>query len=268
MLHRMQLSCCALKIYNYFNLTQMKMLWAKLFCRHLFWMVIWFLTLHMEDLTWGLAALFMCPNVFCGFVFSKQTSSAFAGAVFLSLQLTLLSKGYWEGVKWDSLQHKEWHNSGHPELEQGGDSLKHSCKSIFGDGKNQASCVLWMKAAVSGTADTSRALFWGGQCADMGLTCVVETHVFEASGTLGLIMWKAALVSQVLGQERLLMHLSVHGEKHLLLGVLLLWVLLWKLTQMTPGKQILRLFSAADMKKGRRVLGSSALAFSACMKWS
>lgn len=87
----------------------MKMLWAKLFCRHLFWMVIWFLTLHMEDLTWGLAALFTCPNVFWGFGFSKQTS--FCRCIFLSLQLTLPSKEFWERVKWDSLQHKEWHNT-------------------------------------------------------------------------------------------------------------------------------------------------------------
>lgn len=83
-LHRMQLSCCALKIYNYFNLTQMKILWAKLFCRHLFWMVIWLLTLHMEDLSWGLAAVFMCPNVFWGWFFKAGLLSFlfFAGAVF------------------------------------------------------------------------------------------------------------------------------------------------------------------------------------------
>lgn len=55
----------------------------------------------------------------------------------------------------------------------------------------------------------------------MGLICVVETHVFKALGTLGLVMRSAALLSQVLGQERLLKQLSVHGEKCLLLGVLL-----------------------------------------------
>lgn len=203
-----------------------------------------------------------------GVWFLKADFLSFCRCSFLTLQLPLPSKGYWEQVKWNSLQHKEWHNTVGTQNCGVGGSLKHSCKSVFRDGKNQASFVLWMKAAVSGTADASCALFWHGQCADVGLACGVETHLFKASGTLGLIMWKAALVSQVLGQERLLMHLFVHGEKYLLLGVLLPQVLLWRLTQMTPGKQILRLFSAGDTKKGRCVLGSSALAFSAWMKWS
>lgn len=149
--------------------------------------------------------------------FFKADLLSFCRCSFLSLQLILPSKGCWEGVKWNF---KEWHNTV-LELEGRGGSLKHSCKSLFRDGKNQASCVLWMKAAVSGTADASHALFWCGQCAGMGLTFVMETHVSKASGTLGLVMRNAALVSQVLGQERLLKHLFVHGEKYLLLGVLL-----------------------------------------------
>lgn len=97
-LHRMKLSWCALKIYNYFNLTQMKILRAKLFCRHLFWMVIWFLALHMEDLSWGLATIFMCPNVLWGWIF-KAGLLSFCRCIFLSLQLTLPSIWHLEGGK-------------------------------------------------------------------------------------------------------------------------------------------------------------------------
>lgn len=39
-----------------------------------------------------------------------------------------------------------------------GVGLKHPCKSVFRDGKNRASCVLWLKASVSGVVDTSLAL--------------------------------------------------------------------------------------------------------------
>lgn len=84
----------------------MKILWAKLFCRHLFWMVIWLLTLHMEDLSWGLAAIFMCPNVFWGLVFQSRPPQLLQ-VQFLSLQLTLPSKWHLERVKWDSPQHAE-----------------------------------------------------------------------------------------------------------------------------------------------------------------
>lgn len=204
-----------------------------------------------------------------GIWFFKAELLSFCRCSFLSLQLILPSKECWEGVKWDSLQHKEWHNTvGTWNRGVSGGSLKYFCKSLFRDGKNQTSCVLWMKAAISGTAGTSCALFWCGQCADMSLTHVVETHVFKASGTLGLVMRNAALVSQVLGHEKLLKHPFVHGEEYLLLGVFLPWVLLRRLTQMTPGKQILRLFSAGVMKEGHSVLGSSVLAFSTCMKWS
>lgn len=62
---------------------------------------------------------------------------------------------------------------------------------------------------MSGTADTSRALFCHGHC--VGPDLCGGNSCLQG---LGLGMRNAALVSQVLGQERLLKHLSVHGEKY------------------------------------------------------
>lgn len=46
-----------------------------------------------------------------GVWFFKADFLSFCRCSFLTLQLTLPSKGYWEQVKWNSLQHKERHNT-------------------------------------------------------------------------------------------------------------------------------------------------------------
>lgn len=114
-LHRTKLSCCVLKIYNYFNLTQMKMLWAKLFCRHLFWMDIWFLTLHMEDLSWGLAAIFTCPNVFWGLVVQSRPPQLSQVQFFVLATNFAFKVTFGEGKARLTVACRTARHSGHPE---------------------------------------------------------------------------------------------------------------------------------------------------------
>lgn len=93
----------------------MKILRAKLFCRHLFWMVIWFLALHMEDLSWGLATIFMCPNVLWGLDFQSRPPQ------FLQVHFFVLATNFAFNLTFGG--RKAGAHCGHPEMRNTSASL-------------------------------------------------------------------------------------------------------------------------------------------------
>lgn len=147
----------------------MKILRAKLFCRPLFWMVIWFLILHMEDLSWGLAAIFMCPNVFWGLDFQSRPPQ------FLQVQFFVLATNFAFNVTFG--ERKAGAHRGHPEMRNTSASLflrmGRIRPAVFSDRR------LWYWALCF----TSLALHWSGECADMGLNCKMEICLSRASNS-------------------------------------------------------------------------------------
>lgn len=241
LLHRMKLSCCVLKIYNYFNLTQMKVLWAKLFCRHLFWMVIWFLTLHMEDLSWGLAAVFMCPHVFWGLVFQSRPPQLLQVQFFALATDFAFKAAFGAGKAGLPLACRTAQCGGR----KCGVSLKQSCNSLCRDGEDQTSCVVGVKDSVSGVVVTSLAVFcvltWAWRVIWASVPAEPRGWWCARLPWYHKVLWARKAVSAEL-------FFTIHGETELLLGPYSLP--LWELAEMTPRKRIWRLFSADDVKKG------------------
>lgn len=158
-------------------------------------------------------------------------------------------------------------HGGNPELVSSGGSLKLSCRSLQGWEESGQLCFLDEGCSTRHCRHfLCFTLVWA-MCWHGPDLCGGNARL-QGLRDPGAGNEKYCPGITVPGQERLLKHVFIHGEKYLLLGVLLPWVLLWRLTQMTPGKQILRLFSAGDTKKEHCVLGSSGLAFCACMRWS
>lgn len=240
-LHRMKLSCCVLKIYNYFNLTQMKVLWAKLFCRHLFWMVIWFLALHMEDLSWGLAAVFMCPHVFWGLVFQSRSPQLLQVQFFVLATNFAFKVAFGAGKAALTSVCRTARCGGQPELWGEFETVLQFC--LQGWGGSDQLCSLGEGFSIRRCGYFSCCIL----CADTGLPCEMRVCPCSARGRwcarlpwYHKVLWARKAVSAEL-------FFTVHAENELLLGPPS--VPLRELAEMTSRKRIWRLLGADDVKK-------------------